>query len=364
MNCQVCGNNSGKYPLCRDCNAKKEIGEVIKCSKCGKWHYASIECTLKNTVNTETLLKTEPVNSNALNQQTAPVENTPSLNPATLSNTAQNHATEAASSVASRTRANPIPDNKPYLYRLKNTLISKSEQAFYDAIKNATPEGYLVFPQINLMSFIEKTDSSPFHNELFRIVDFLITDSSYRPKLVIEINDQSHFLPDRKERDEKVKKICEEAGIPIINLWTHDGINPTYIKTKLKTSLESLPVARIHHFDPSEKQSPSAKAPMPPRTKPTYRRRRRQSGGCYVATCVYGSYDCPQVWMLRRFRDTTLSATWYGNAFIDLYYAVSPSLVKLFGKSALFRKLCKMPIDRIVKKLKAHGVSDTPYDDQ
>ena len=25
------------------------------------------------------------------------------------------------------------------------------------------------------------------------------------------------------------------------------------------------------------------------------------SGGCYVATAVYGSYDCPQVWTLRRF---------------------------------------------------------------
>ena len=27
--------------------------------------------------------------------------------------------------------------------------------------------------------------------------------------------------------------------------------------------------------------------------------------GCYIATCVYGSYDCPQVQTLRRFRDDT-----------------------------------------------------------
>lgn len=38
-------------------------------------------------------------------------------------------------------------------------------------------------------------------------------------------------------------------------------------------------------------------------------------GGCYVATAVYGSYDCPQVWTLRRFRDYTLAETWYGRAF-------------------------------------------------
>ena len=28
-----------------------------------------------------------------------------------------------------------------------------------------------------------------------------------------------------------------------------------------------------------------------------------KKGGCYVATAVYGSYDCPQVWTLRRVRD-------------------------------------------------------------
>lgn len=29
--------------------------------------------------------------------------------------------------------------------------------------------------------------------------------------------------------------------------------------------------------------------------------------GCYVATAVYHSYNCPQVWTLRRFRDGVLA---------------------------------------------------------
>ena len=48
------------------------------------------------------------------------------------------------------------------------------------------------------------------------------------------------------------------------------------------------------------------------------------NNGCYVATAVYGSYDCPQVWTLRRYRDYTLAETWYGRAFIRTYYAISP----------------------------------------
>jgi len=33
------------------------------------------------------------------------------------------------------------------------------------------------------------------------------------------------------------------------------------------------------------------------------------TSGCYIATSVYGSYDCPQVWTLRRYRDYNLSNT-------------------------------------------------------
>lgn len=57
----------------------------------------------------------------------------------------------------------------------------------------------------------------------------------------------------------------------------------------------------------------------------------QQDGGCYVATAVYGSYDCPQVRTLRHFRDYTLAETWYSRAFIRIYYAISPTLVKWFG---------------------------------
>ena len=90
----------------------------------------------------------------------------------------------------------------------------------------------------------------------------------------------------------------------------------------------------------------------------------KTAGGCYVATCVYGSYDCPQVWTLRRFRDYTLAETWYGRAFICTYYAISPTLVKWFGNTNWFKKLWKGKLDRMVAKLQSKGVEDTPYEDK
>lgn len=90
----------------------------------------------------------------------------------------------------------------------------------------------------------------------------------------------------------------------------------------------------------------------------------RSKGGCYVATAVYGSYECPEVWTLRRYRDNTLAVTWYGRVFIRVYYAISPALVKWFGHTEWFKKMWKSKLDRMVVELQSMGVESTPYEDK
>ncbi len=86
--------------------------------------------------------------------------------------------------------------------------------------------------------------------------------------------------------------------------------------------------------------------------------------GCYIATAVYGSYDCPQVWTLRRFRDDTLAESVFGRMFIKTYYAISPTLVKWFGHSSIFKWIWRTPLDKLVAKLNNKGVENTPYQDK
>lgn len=87
-------------------------------------------------------------------------------------------------------------------------------------------------------------------------------------------------------------------------------------------------------------------------------------GGCYVATCVYGSYDCPEVWTLRRFRDDHLAATIFGRLFIRTYYALSPKIVKRFGHLEGFKRFWKKRLNHLVTYLHSRGVQDTPYTDR
>ncbi len=101
---------------------------------------------------------------------------------------------------------------------------------------------------------------------------------------------------------------------------------------------------------------------------PTYQRvtfyTTKKTGGCYVATCVYGSYDCPQVWILRRYRDYYLDEHWWGRLFIKVYYAISPKIVKVFGKTKWFNKINRTILNRKINKLFKKGYEDTPYIDK
>ena len=96
---------------------------------------------------------------------------------------------------------------------------------------------------------------------------------------------------------------------------------------------------------------------------PTSNSQPQKSGGCYVATAVYGSYDCPQVWTLRRFRDYKLAKSWQGRLFIKTYYLISPTIVSLFGDNKLFKCLWRRKLDQLVKKLQDQGVESTFYED-
>lgn len=304
MKCRVCGAEGGMYPLCRGCNQKRINGEIIKCGICGDWHYKDAPC------------KT-------------------------------------------------IATSDEYLYSLRPRLISQTENEFFNAISAAVPPGYHVFPQINLAAFIDRTDNSRYRNELFRNVDFLISDGEFAPKIVIEINDQSHLERDRRERDEKVTKICEEAGIPIIKLWTKYGVQPDYIQKRISEQLDALPVERIHHFNTANQAGDelSHDDNIAVDTPAAGNKNTSSKKGCYIATAVYGSYDCPEVRVLRRYRDSRLGSTAHGRAFIKLYYTFSPLIIRMFGGAKWFNRFWKGFLDRFVEKLRRDGISDSEYQD-
>jgi len=162
---------------------------------------------------------------------------------------------------------------------------------------------------------------------------------------------------DKKENNKTRYENLIAINTLLIDAWSYTYSNGGYIKeTSLSDEAKRLRIDSIMKWHEKIKEiDPTHVVPSRPVPK---------SGGCYVATCVYGSYDCPEVWTLRRYRDYTLAETWYGRAFIHTYYAISPTIVKLFGNTKWFKKMWKGKLDRMIADLQSKGVENTPYNDR
>lgn len=101
-------------------------------------------------------------------------------------------------------------------YEVKDRILSAPESELYSALIKICNGKYEVLPQIALVSLVNKLNYNSYRNELFRIVDFVITDKNFRPLVVIELNDKSHQRKDRMERDKKVAEILKKASIPLV----------------------------------------------------------------------------------------------------------------------------------------------------
>lgn len=75
------------------------------------------------------------------------------------------------------------------------------------------------------------------------------------------------------------------------------------------------------------------------------------NSGCYVATMVYGSYEAPEVWVLRNFRDRFLARFFFGRKFISWYYKNSPGFVEQYKDAAGVNRSIRFILNILVRLL-------------
>lgn len=81
------------------------------------------------------------------------------------------------------------------------------------------------------------------------------------------------------------------------------------------------------------------------------------NSGCYVATMVYGSYEAPEVLVLRKFRDRFLARFYFGRQFISWYYKNSPGFVERYKDSGRINTAIRYLLNIFVRFLAWAGFS-------
>lgn len=126
--------------------------------------------------------------------------------------------------------------NEETIYTRKK-LMSDYEYKFYNILKELE-DNYTIVPQLNLAAVVKKINNNRYYSELFRNIDFAIFTKDYQELLLlIELNDQTHNNYNRKDRDLKVKKICNDIGVKLMTFYTKYPNEKAYVINRIKNEL-------------------------------------------------------------------------------------------------------------------------------
>jgi hypothetical protein len=133
------------------------------------------------------------------------------------------------------------PRQLPYTRR--QSLLTAAENRFYRALALAVPPELAVFVKVRLMDVIAVADDkwqefgargSGMH------LDFVLADRvGLNPRLVIELDDRSHFFPAARQRDAFKSAALAAAGMPILRIPAAAEYRAEEIRHLVATSLRS-----------------------------------------------------------------------------------------------------------------------------
>lgn len=106
-------------------------------------------------------------------------------------------------------------------YTQKWMFTQNEKTAYYKIKEIADKNGLLVFAKVRLLDLITPIQShEQYKSNLYRIqakhVDFVLCKSNLVAKYIIEIDDNSHDAPERKERDVFVDNVLTNCGYKVM----------------------------------------------------------------------------------------------------------------------------------------------------
>lgn len=185
----------------------------------------------------------------------------------------------------------------------------------------------------------------------------MIEAESVKNKLPQKLSDTVELLDALLYLNELLCSVFAELEV-VVEVLNKDEEDLRSLKSTLLQLRDKVQIANDQQ---SEKERLEEQKKFYIRTVFVAQSQSRPTKGCYVATAIYGSYNCPQVWVLRRYRDNVLAHNFFGRIFIKIYYFLSPTAVKIFGKTKLFNFLARKLLDKKVCKLKKRKFADMEY---
>jgi|SRR5665213_1077962 len=136
--------------------------------------------------------------------------------------------------------------SKPkYQYGRKDFIMTRAEHECYDALVAGMGASYHFFPQIHLDAIVFPKNTRQDRLYAFRHInqkslDFVACGKeSMRPLFAVELDDKTHNLPKRIERDKEVERVLHGAGIPLIRIENRGRFDPKELARLVQNGIDN-----------------------------------------------------------------------------------------------------------------------------
>ena len=116
----------------------------------------------------------------------------------------------------------PYNDYLPYVKRY--CLMTNAELNFFKVLQKAVQDRYYIVPQVQLSKLVEVERAKKWYHSYTNVIDrksvdfVLYNKENFKPYLVIELDDRSHYRWDRIRRDNFVDEVLNRVGIRIVHI--------------------------------------------------------------------------------------------------------------------------------------------------
>lgn len=146
------------------------------------------------------------------------------------------------------TGLSPQDESSELGYRKKGPLFTPAERSFYGVLLQAVDqEKYQVFGKVRVADLLEPQPSRnrsqwqrAFNAISSKHFDFVLCKTDdLTPVAVIELDDKSHNQKHRQKRDELLKKICKQTGLPMLQVPAKWAYKTEVLKMMLAKEIDS-----------------------------------------------------------------------------------------------------------------------------
>jgi hypothetical protein len=149
-----------------------------------------------------------------------------------------------ASAAPPPTPAMEAPAEPTFPYRATKSLLTPTEHAFYNVLKEIVPPNLVIFSKVRLpdllwLPYNIANKRAHFNRISAKHVDFVLCDAeTLTPRLIIELDDPSHDASDRTERDAFVNGALDAAGFSIMRVPVQKQYHRVNLAATLKSCLK------------------------------------------------------------------------------------------------------------------------------